>query len=58
MKERAEIQKDIGLHTLRHSIATHLLQAGMKKLDHISIFLGHETLESTQIYTHILNEGI
>lgn len=44
--------KEIGLHTLRHSIATHLLTAGMK-LDSISRFLGHSSLESTQIYTHL-----
>lgn len=46
------IEKEIGLHTLRHSIATHLLQAGMK-LESISLFLGHSSLESTQIYTHL-----
>ena len=46
------IEKEIGLHTLRHSIATHFLQAGMK-LESISRFLGHSSLESTQIYTHI-----
>tara|TARA_B100002019_G_C21258715_1_gene595418 strand:+ start:593 stop:1612 length:1020 start_codon:yes stop_codon:yes gene_type:complete len=46
------IDKEIGLHTLRHSIATHLLQAGMK-LESISRFLGHSSLESTQIYTHL-----
>ncbi len=45
-------EKEIGLHTLRHSIATHLLQAGMK-LGSISRFLGHSSLESTQIYTHL-----
>jgi len=48
-------EKEIGLHTLRHSVATHLLQAGMK-LESISKFLGHSSLESTQIYTH-LTEG-
>jgi len=47
------IEKEIGLHTLRHSIATHFLQAGMK-LESISRFLGHGSLESTQIYTHIV----
>jgi integrase/recombinase XerD len=47
------IQKDIHLHTLRHSIATHLLQNGMK-LERIKEFLGHSSLESTQIYTHYL----
>ena len=48
--------KDIHLHTLRHSIATHLLQNGMK-LERIKDFLGHSSLESTQIYTHIMEQG-
>ena len=43
------------LHTLRHSIATHLLQSGME-IEMIQKFLGHASLECTQIYTHILNE--
>jgi integrase/recombinase XerD len=47
------MQKEIHLHTLRHSIATHLLQNGMK-LERIKEFLGHSSLESTQIYTHFL----
>lgn len=47
------IEKEIGLHTLRHSIATHFLQAGMK-LESISRFLGHSSLDSTQIYTHVV----
>jgi integrase/recombinase XerD len=47
------MQKDIHLHTLRHSIATHLLQNGMK-LERIKEFLGYSSLESTQIYTHFL----
>jgi len=46
------MEKEIGLHTLRHSIATHLLAAGMD-LESISKFLGHSSLESTQIYTHL-----
>lgn len=48
-------EKQIGLHTLRHSIATHLLQAGMS-LEKIAKFLGHSSLESTQLYTHLINE--
>jgi len=48
-------EKEIGLHTLRHSIATHLLQAGMP-LESISRFLGHSSLESTQIYTHLIGQ--
>jgi integrase/recombinase XerD len=48
-------QKEIGLHTLRHSIATHLLQSGMS-LENIAKFLGHASLESTQIYTHLIEQ--
>ena len=47
--------RTFGLHALRHSIATHLLQAGME-LENIALFLGHKTLDSTQLYTHLLNE--
>ncbi len=55
LKEKAGIIKNLSLHTLRHSIATHLLQDGMK-IEYVSQFLGHSSLESTQIYTHIANE--
>jgi integrase/recombinase XerD len=48
-------QKDFALHTLRHSIATHLLAAGMS-LEKISRFLGHSSLESTQVYTHLIKK--
>lgn len=47
--------KAIGLHTLRHAIATHLLAAGME-IQKIARFLGHSSLESTQIYTHLAEE--
>lgn len=49
------IEKEPGLHTLRHSIATHLLANGMK-LEKIKEFLGHNSLESTQIYTHLIEK--
>ena len=55
MKQRAEIEKNVTLHGLRHSIATHLLQSGMD-IEEIAKFLGHSSLASTQIYTHIINE--
>lgn len=44
--------KRLTLHILRHSIATHLLQNGMN-IEQIGRFLGHSSLDSTQIYTHI-----
>ncbi len=47
------IEKQITLHILRHSIATHLLQKEVS-LESIKTFLGHSSLESTQIYTHLL----
>jgi site-specific recombinase XerD len=50
--KQAGIKKKVGTHTLRHSIATHLLQSGMK-LEQIQQFLGHSNLDSTQIYTHL-----
>jgi len=52
LAERAGINKPVNLHLLRHSIATHLLQKGMD-IEQIASFLGHSTLEATQIYTHI-----
>lgn len=52
---KAEIEVKCSLHTLRHSIATHLLQNGMA-LRQVSEFLGHASLESTQIYTHLDHE--
>jgi len=45
------------LHHLRHSIATHLLAEGME-LERVRDFLGHEILETTQIYTHISKEQL
>ena len=47
-------RKRLHFHVLRHSIATHLLQNGMS-VENIARFLGHGCLESTQIYTHIIN---
>lgn len=44
--------KRLTFHILRHSIATHLLQNGMS-VENIARFLGHSSLSSTQIYTHL-----
>jgi integrase/recombinase XerD len=54
LQKVADIEnKHITLHTLRHSIATHLLQNGMS-IESIALFLGHSSLESTQVYTHFI----
>ena len=55
LKQTAELEKLGTFHILRHSIATHLLQSGMP-LKQIKLFLGHSSLESTQIYTHVMND--
>lgn len=50
--ERAGMEKNVSLHDLRHSIATHLLTSGLP-LEQVREFLGHAHLESTQVYTHL-----
>lgn len=55
LRDKAGIEKEFSLHTLRHSIATHLLQGGMD-IEEIAKFLGHGSLLSTQLYTHIVND--
>ncbi len=50
------IQKPATVHTLRHSYATHLLESGVN-LRLIQIYLGHRSLRSTAIYTHLTRKG-
>ena len=54
--QELNIHKDITIHTLRHSYATHLLEAGVN-LRLIQQYLGHSSLRTTMIYLHVTSLG-
>jgi len=55
--ERSGVRKDVHLHTLRHSFATHLLEAGTD-IRFIQEILGHSSPKTTMIYTHVRSKKI
>jgi integrase/recombinase XerD len=55
--KRAGINKDVGVHSLRHSYATHLHESGLD-IRYIQELLGHKSTRTTEIYTHVSRRNL
>jgi site-specific recombinase XerD len=51
------LEKRIHCHTYRHSFATHLVERGVD-IRSVQLLLGHESWETTMIYTHVARQGV
>ncbi|MFN8323675.1 MAG: tyrosine-type recombinase/integrase [Chitinophagales bacterium] len=56
-KQKAGVNQDVGIHSLRHSLATHLLESGID-IKYIGDLLGHNSIKTTHIYTHVSKREI
>ena len=56
-KQKAGVNQDVGIHSLRHSFATHLHESGID-IKYIGDLLGHNSIKTTNIYTHVSKSEI
>jgi site-specific recombinase XerD len=55
--KKSKVQKDVGIHSLRHAFATHMLEQGVS-LPIIQQMMGHKSLKTTSVYLHVQQYSI